>query len=305
MDGLDKRSSERVPCRLPLAILCGGERQIVTAVDLSRTGVRVQAPLALFGLAGDVTLLTVARRLCEVLPHRTPAEFDPDRVGRLVTRQLEVARIGLSGGREPQVELGCRFHRPLSTVDVAAVGVDVVDPEDPDAWRPTVLPEDFHYENEAPPAPVPAFEPEPEVVLLPEPGTGRVPAADAPPADGFRPGTRRFRVHLAPMPGFPGSAVTAWSEGLTPEHVAILVPRRGTLGLPDGEMEVSELLVHLCEQLGEHPKARIVDGSRHLWSGPVRLEAVETFLGDDEALLIQLGFGRELRYAERSSLSIA
>jgi len=305
VDGRDKRSSERVPCRLPLAIFCDGERYVVTAVDLSRTGVRVHAPLGLFGLAGDVTLLTVARRLCEVLPHRTPAEFDPERVGQLVTRQLEVARIGLSGGREPQVELGCRFHRPLSTIDVAAIGVDIVDPEDPDAWRPTVLPESFHYEHEAPPEPAPDFELEPDAEPEPEPAAEPAPEAAAADDAGFRLGTRRFRVHLTPMPGSPGAPITAWSEGLTPDHVVMLVPRRRPLGLPEGEMELSQILVYLCERLGERPKARIVDGSRHLWSGPVRLEAVEAFLGDDEALLLQLGFGRELRYAERASLSIA
>ena len=292
MDGHEKRAAERLPCEVPVSIKSSGAKLLATAVDLSRTGARIHAPLGVFGLPEDVTLLTVARRLCDILPHRTPAVFDPSRLGPLVTRQFEVARIGLVAGQEPQVELGCRFHVPLSTIDVAALGVDVVNPEEPAPFEHVVIPESLLNPEllSEPRAPKPRAEPS----RMPAPG---------PVADERR--ARKFRVHLTPTGHAVGNPVNAWTERVDAERVVLFVPKRKTLGLPGPVDEAKVLLMTLCELIGERPKARFMDGSRHVWSGQVQLAAVETFVGDDDALRIELTFCRALRFNEKLALSIS
>ena len=178
MDGREKRAAERLPCLVPVSIKSSGTKLLATAVDLSRTGARIHAPLDAFGLPDDVTLLTVARRLCDILPHRTPAVFDPERLGPLVTRQFEVARIGLVAGQTAQVELGCRFHVPLSTIDVAALGVEVVDPEEPAPFERIVILEELLRPEPAAESRAPKPRAEPARMPAPGPGSrvaGRVP----------------------------------------------------------------------------------------------------------------------------------
>ena len=291
MDGREKRAAERIPCQIPVSIKTSGEKLLATAVDLSRSGARIRAPLAVFGLPDDVTLLTVARRLCDLLPHRTPAVFDPERLGPLVTRQFEVARIGLVSGQDPLVELGCRFHVPLSTIDVAAVGVEIVNPEEPAPYRPVVIPEELLNPKPAPEVRAP--KPQAEPSRQPAPGPGGDPRR-----------ARRFRVHLTPTGGAIGNPINAWTERVDADRVVLFVPKRKNLGLPGRTDEARVLLMTLCELIGELPKARLMDGSKHVWSGPVRLVAVETFVGDDDALRIELEFSRALRFNERLALSL-
>lgn len=283
MDGREKRTSERVACRVPVSIKSSGEVLLATAVDLSRTGARIHAPLHGFGLPDDVTLLTVARRLCEYLPHRTPAVFDPQRLGPLVTRQFEVARLGLVAGQDPLVELGCRFHVPLSTIDVAAVGVEIVNPEEPPPFQPVVIPED---------APASSREPSPKPRAPRAPG---VPARQR----------SRLRVHLSPTGHAVGNPITAMTERIDAERIVLYIPRRRALGIPPSCEDARMMLMALCELIGEHPKARVMDGSRHVWSSSVRLAAVETFVDDDDALRIELGFCHALRFSEKLALSIS
>ena len=292
MDGREKRAAERKPCKVPVSIKSSGAKLLATAVDLSRTGARIHAPLGAFGLPQDVTLLTVARRLCDLLPHRTPAVFDPERLGPLVTRQFEVARIGLIAGVDPQVELGCRFHVPLSTIDVAALGVEIVNPEEPAPFEHIVIPEyllnpEAITESRAP-------KPQAEAGRMPAPGPGADPRK-----------ARRFRVHLTPTGHAVGDPINAWTERVDAERIVLFVPKRKALGLPGPVDEAKLLLMTLCELIGEQPKARFMDGSRHVWSGPVRLSAVETFVGDDDALRIELVFCRALRFNEKQALSIS
>ena len=291
VDGREKRSAERIPCEIPVSIVTSGEKLLATAVDLSRIGARIHAPLDAFGLPEDVTLLTVARRLCDILPHRTPAVFDPERLGPLVTRQFEVARIGLVAGKNPRVELGCRFHVPLSTIDVAAVGVEIVNPEEPAPFVRVVIPEELL-------SPPPAVEPR---VRRAQPDPARHPAPG--PQSGSR-RSPRFRVHLTPTGYAVGDPIHALTERIDAERIVLFVPKRRSLGLPPSCEEAKTLLMALCELIGERPKARILDGAKHVWSGSVRLAAVETFVGDDDALRIELGFGRALRFNEKLALAI-
>ena len=126
----EKRKAQRVECEIPLSMPCTGTKWLAKAVDLSCTGLRILVPPAAFGLASDVTLLDVARHLAGVLPRHTSVQIDPSRLGSLVERPIEVVRIGLCEGADPQVEFGCRLEIPLTQEDLAAVGVSAPGPEE-------------------------------------------------------------------------------------------------------------------------------------------------------------------------------
>ena len=183
---------------------------------------------------------------------------------------------------------------PLSQrdTDLAAVGVSAPAPEElrpkPKAPRPVTMPPARGNPRAASPGVRSALEGH----VDPQSCLTRV--ADAP--------NRRMRAVLIPTNGKGGDPLHVWTHTLTHARVVLHVEDVSVLGLGPEADGLSDLLVPILEHLGEECRLRVAKGATHIWSGPVRLEAVERIPGDPNGLILDMAFGRTLCGPELTAL---
>lgn len=119
----DKRWVGRVTCEIPARILTyeGWARVIVK--DISRTGVGISLSPVRLGIARDAGLAHLARQLAQVLPEKVQIEFDPARLGQMITRTLSVVRIRSWDSETTDILLGCTLSSPVTEEEAVALDI--------------------------------------------------------------------------------------------------------------------------------------------------------------------------------------
>ena len=119
----EKRWVGRVTCEIPARVLTyeGWARVIVK--DLSRTGVGISLSPVRLGIAREAGLAHLARQLAQVLPEKVQIEFDPQRLGQMVTRTLSVVRIRSWDSETTDILLGCTLSSPITEEEAGALGL--------------------------------------------------------------------------------------------------------------------------------------------------------------------------------------
>lgn len=117
----DKRWVGRVTCELPARILTyeGWARVIVK--DLSRTGIGISLSPVRLGIAREAGLAHLARQLAQIIPEKVQIEFDPQRLGQMITRTLSVVRIRSWDSETSDILLGCTLSSPITEEEAVAL----------------------------------------------------------------------------------------------------------------------------------------------------------------------------------------
>ena len=121
MSDSSRRSYERISCRIPVRVWTPTGWISGTIVDLSRKGIRLQLSMDTLGLARNASMGEVAARLPDLLPRNPAVEFDPDRLGPLLCRRLDIVRIAAQ--RPGELELGCKPDILITDEEAGILGI--------------------------------------------------------------------------------------------------------------------------------------------------------------------------------------
>jgi len=121
----EQRRAARIACDTPMRVRLHGAWRPATLVDVSRTGVRLRVGLAALGLDAESSAAQGILEWASALPSRVPVEFNPERLGSLVCREVVVVRLRLPSPGEDFVEIGGALDRGLSEVEAAALGLAI------------------------------------------------------------------------------------------------------------------------------------------------------------------------------------
>ncbi|MHC5009329.1 MAG: PilZ domain-containing protein [Planctomycetota bacterium] len=125
MDSSSKRGDPRVACRIPIRLLSTRGWISGYILDVSRRGARLAIPIPELGLDPTTSMLTVARRLPDLLPREAPVEFDPERFGPLIARRIQIVRIASAGRQEGEIEVGCLIEGPMADQEADILGIEL------------------------------------------------------------------------------------------------------------------------------------------------------------------------------------
>lgn len=266
MEKVEQRLAARVDCDVPLQMLINGGWRDVTVTDVSRTGVRLLVPLSNLDIDPDVGLAEIAERLDEILPPRAQAKFNPQRLGDLITRGVNVVRLVLVG--EDGVELGCTLDESLTEIEAAALGVPV----------PMAAPEAVPERESSP--------------------TGWTPPTGAAHT------RHRFRAIVLPTNNGRAEPLVAYTDEVDGSGVRLTVRDVALLGLPAEDEDIRARVVAFSKIYGPDVKLDVLEGTSTLFHGPATLAQVEAVPGEPNQLIVGLTFQRELEPGEQRALRL-
>lgn len=287
------RSASRIACDIPVLLDPEEKKMPAKVVDVSRTGVRIRISDAELRLHRLSTIRHVAERLMDSIGASFDIHFHPKMLGDLISRDLQLVRIASRDWEQTAVEIGCLIEgEPLRDEEAGMMGLAL-----PLIGTP-VIPSTL--EGALPPASrVGRFE-----ASKRERVTGVVPAI--PTAPGSYRASCRFRASItttgtsssrsAPLRGI--------AEGISPKSGRIRLTDLGDLGFREPPQTVAEVIVALDQHFGERLALKLSDGAEHLWSGPTRVAQVELPPDRPGQAIVDLGFERPLRPAERKRLRV-
>lgn len=322
MSGSNRRLADRVPVEVPVQIDgTDGLLEAATA-DLSRTGARLRIPAAALGATAELDLASAAELVREALPSKFWLRLHYKVLGPLLERTATAGRISIPLDAPDCIELGCAFDRPLSVDAVASLGAPLP-PVDGDGEQPLLradMPAPFVREGElaplAPPAAVPAKgevegeieeresapHPAPEPLVpaaAPAPLGAAGPRAPAP-APRFASSVKYvYRAYLKSDVAAAQSTLLGNSDQLSRDAVRVRMARKGYEGLT-----VVEATILFSQRHGTRGGLKIMNGSTHLYTGPVRVCSIELPAAHAGEMLITLAFDRRLNPAETRRLGL-
>ncbi len=276
MNDHERRIAGRLAFELPATVrtATSTHAQGVTR-DVSRTGARVRVPCRALGITPTLNLATTAQAVRDrfgdalVLTLRHPV------LERTVERATRIARIALPLDAPDSVELGLGFDEDLHDADAAQLGL--------------TLPAATAAGTDAADADAAGTEPAAEV------------APDlAPMPSGFGMAAKRgYRAFLTSTAPEAPPSLPCHGDNLSREAVRVRMPREGFAGV-----STAESTVRFAQAYGTRLTLKLVDVHKHLWTGPVRLCAVEMPRERPDDMLLTLAFERRLRPAELRRLGL-
>ncbi|MHC5012535.1 MAG: PilZ domain-containing protein [Planctomycetota bacterium] len=248
MSEKDLRRTSRVACNLPLQVQRPAGWPEVEVVDASRTGVRLRMSVSALGLQPPVSLGSIARQLGESLSSDLLVAFDPDRLGTLVPRRLDVVRIGPRSWESDLVEFGCTITPPLDAEEVAALGL----PLEMAAHPPHALSENGHPHTA-------------------EEELGAVPVAtthtDAVP--------ETMDALLVPRAGTDTPPLFAHVDQVGEASVLLHARAVPPIKVPKFRRRVAALAMGVQRAYGTEPRLQLSRNGRPAWTGEARFESLE------------------------------
>lgn len=293
MGMIEQRAAKRIECDFPLRLVSDLQTIDAVACDVSRTGIRVRIPGRALGVHRLSSLVEIARRVSNMLGEVFVADFHPDRLGGLVRKTLHPIRIGQRDWESADVELGCQIPEGLCDDIAGMLGL--------------LLPREG--EEEAPPElkgaepvvrEVPVHESHPEPAEEPEPVAEVEESFDL---VGKRV-SENWRAYVTGKTETGRSVFVASTEGVTAHGAVLRIHDISRLELDGNVDDVSRFVVSFCEAYGESVTLRVMDGARHVWSGPAKLREAEFPPENPGQALLTVAFARELRLAEQRELGL-
>ncbi|MHC5010651.1 MAG: PilZ domain-containing protein [Planctomycetota bacterium] len=265
-----RRVDQRVPCRIPVEVRGKQKTLSTTALDVSRTGVRLQIPLDSLRLPPLPSLGRVALRLSEVIPEEAVSSFQPEGGGADVTRRLRVVRIVRPRSAQEDVVVGCTFDAPLSAEEAAGLGVD---------FAQTAVEADDDGEARSN-------------------GQGAAQAFHPSDLSEFK------RTYIVPRGPEERTPFQTYTEFVSPHGIVVRVRDVNRLDLPGPEGDVAAHIMAFSATYGSDVTLRVLDGTRQLWTGPARLENAEMVPDAPHEIRLGFAFTRELWPKEREALRL-
>lgn len=336
-----KRRFTRLAAKLPVQIQTESGLLPGTLVDLSRSGVLLKVPGAALGVYRLAPLALVGQRVATVLGAEFSAQFNPDRLGSLLTRRLRPVRIGQRSPTSADVEVGCLLVPPLTDEEAGILGIALPvlgsdgqeglerlqaeapvvrgaagtpappPPHPGPATNPALMvsvppPAPANRVREAPSAPT--AEPIPALrrvsTLVPPTAPAVLPKAEPAPGVALKPAERgSWRAYVHRGGGAAAEPIVARTEAVSAKGVEVRVVSFLGEAL-DGSQGVAATATRLGDVLGSEVALRLVDGATHLWTGPARIEMVEVGPLAPHPVSLWLAFGRPLRPAELRSFGL-
>ena len=239
MSGVEQRGARRIACEIPLQLRGDGGRIVARAVDLSRTGLRMRIPGKHLGVHRLSSLVQVARRVSGVLGQMFTSEFDPDRLGGLIHKDIQVVRIAQRDWESADVDLGCLLAEPFTDEEAGMLGVAL--PQIGESRAPDTLS-----------------------------GT-RPEVRGSDDAKTAKPKRPRLRAYLYARGAPEQAPIPTYATHVDAQHALLTIPDIAGLGFAETPKDVSHFVMALDEGYGSELRARIVDGAREVWSGNVSL----------------------------------
>jgi hypothetical protein len=284
MADYDQRRKTRVQCRIPARIVVPSCWPPLTVEDVSAEGVRLAIRIGRDDCGGDLSLGALARKLETVLGMRLHLEFDPDRLGSLVTRNLRIVRIARSDESEDLLVVGCVLEPPLTPEEGAFLGVPL--PAAAEAPPPT-------------PAPPPRRDAPPPF------RTGSVAQRAAAAPQGAQEAAASWRASVVARTFGSGQTLHGRVERIDAEGGRLWVVEPPEQPLSRQDLPLVNKVIAFEHTYGADVDVAIEDGPRFLWYGPVRLTAVETRQSLPGRLALDFRFQRRLETGELTALGLS
>lgn len=250
----ERRRAPRVPTTIPVRLRARGRQVDGVVCDLSRIGTGIRIPLSEFDLTPGTSEDTISKTISALLGSVVSADLNHDRLGTLVRRSLRIVRIARPADCRESVDIGCMLRVPLSDDEINVLGLTL-----PDCH----LPEGVYSAHE-------------EFARLHE---RRRNSAGA---DGD---TENAIAFLSAQHGRPGAPVRATDAAWTEKGVVLLFGSRRGMGLGVQERDAGALFERFVREYGDEAYLLLVQNQKPLWSGSVRLRAVEVDPLRDELFL--------------------
>ena len=232
-----RRRPRRVECCIPVRLSAQGHTLMAETRDISRMGARIRLRLEQLGLNAESSFEDVAQRITETLCDVAVAAFHPEVLGNLVKHGVRVVRIARCADDPGSVDLGCLLRVPLGDDEVGALGLDL-DGEEP-------IPAEAHETN----------------------GCEQTDAAPTPAKDRY--------AYLWAESDRPGQPIHAETARMDEEGFVVRFPQVSRLPLMPERFDIGSLLHAFVEAYGNEVGLLVVEERRPLWSGPVRVRALE------------------------------
>lgn len=310
MGQIDQRAAKRIECDFPVRIVAHMHTIDGVACDASRTGLRIRIPGRALGVHRLSNLVQIARRVSSVLGEAFVVELHPDRLGGLVRKTLYPMRIGQRDWESADIELGCRIGEGIADDEAGMlglalprVGAEEAPPELLGVSAPSVRDAEPTKPTAAP------------RIDAPTGVDASTVAGEAAPVAEFvlkeeefdLTGQRRKVNWRAFVKGARGSGRPAFvtaAELVTPKGAVLRVPDVARLGLDGDVGDVSRFVVALGDAYGDSIALRVMDGARHVWSGPAEIREAEFPPECPGQALLTVSFARELRLAEQREMGL-
>ncbi len=238
----EKRESLRVPCDYPVRVY-GQMREFAgKMIDVSRTGMAIEIPVA--RLLGDeeVSLPALAGAVGKLLGDHFLADLHSEMLGPLVRKKLRPVRLGHISSEEGGLEIGCVFYEPLTDDEATMLGIGLppIGVTNVAAFRDVPAPRRRKSDQEGEPA-----QPRPE----------------------------GHQGYLHPGEGFEAQPLVGRTDGVL-DNVALL--QLNVVDMPEGVgTEIAPLTSFLGDMFGPQPRLEILDGLRMVFAGPVEIQSIE------------------------------
>lgn len=292
MGQYEQRAAKRVTCEFPLRLGGAQGPLVASACDLSRTGIRITLPGRVLGVHRLSSLVQVARRVNTLLGDAFIGELHHERLGGLVRKTLKPVRIGHRDWENTDVELGCRISEGITDEEAGMLGV--------------ALPQIGAEE-----APAHLVGAAPEVRKLPtyeDPVTGSVETEasidETPELPGVR-GTDRHRVYVKGRDRQDAPPFVAMTESFAHGGAVLRILDIGRMVAAEDADDVSRFMIAFDALYGEHLSLRVMDGARHVWSGPAEVRTVELPPESPGQAILTVSYARSLRAAELREFGLA
>lgn len=325
MGRIEQRAAKRVDCEFPTRLAGTKGPLDATVCDLSRTGVKLQVSGATLGIHRLSSLVQVAKRVSDSLGASFVAKLHHERLGNLVSKVLRPIRIGQRNWEQADVELGCRVDGGISDEEAGMLGIalpkvgaieapsyltgagpEVRDAPTPRRWHndstpvepapdpaPSTpeVPEVSEYPVETPADPSHQL----ELNLVPEPEP-----ESQPKNAGWagRPVSGRHRVYVRGRASGRGASFQAVTEAVSQKCAVLRIRNIDQLVGAEAAEGVSKFVMAFDAMYGEELSLRIMDGTRHLWSGPATVRCMELPPEAPGTALLTVAYSRKLRPAE-------
>lgn len=250
----ERRQAPRVTTSIPVRLNARGRTIEAEICDLSRVGIRVRISFPALELEPGCDMGDMCKTVAMVLGDKVAADLNHPTLGNLVRRVLRIVRVGRPSDGPAAVDIGCTLRVPLTDEEVDAIGVTLPERH---------LPEGVYAAHEA----------------FDRLNARRRDSAGAE----FK--TMNAVAFLSPRAGFDGVPMRATDVACTPTGVVLRFGSRRGAALRLERRDAGELFDRFIRDYGLDPSLLILEDQEQLWSGPVRLRAVEVDTDRDEAYL--------------------
>lgn len=264
MDDRERRRADRVAFDLPAEVRLGDGVAQARTQDVSRSGARLRVPCDALGITPSLNLATTAAAVRDLFGDTVELKIRHKVFSRGAERVGSIARIELPLDAPDAVELGLHFDESIEDRDALDLGI--------------VLP---------------------AVRAFVEPSEPTAPELTGAPASLGAATSCTYRAFLSSAAAGALPSLACHSDLLSREVVRVRVPRAGF----DAE-STAEATVSFADRYGTRLTMKLVDVHKHLWTGPVRLCALDLPRERPDDMLLTFAFERRLRPAELRRLGL-